>query len=228
MSELALDTATAACAVALRAGAEVYTATPTSARLLEPPAHARELLPAIESVLAESGTTPADIETVAVGIGPGAFTGLRIGVATARAIATARGIGLKPVSSLAALAASGDQSIHSIAMIDARRNEIFYRVGDRDELGTPEEAISAAVAAAERAPSRVVGDGAIKLRRQLIERGIEVPEADSNLHLIDPAAIVVLAQSIEAVDPEAVVPNYIRQPDAKISTRESWLVGAGR
>lgn len=228
MSELAIDTATAACAVALRSGTEVSIAVPPASRLLEPPAHARELLPAIERVFANSGTSIDQLETVVVGVGPGAFTGLRIGVATARAIATARSIGIKPVSSLAALAADRDHAGRTIAMIDARRNEIFYRVAEQDELGSPEDAIAAAVAAAESGPVRAIGDGAIKLRDQLVDRGIVVPDPDDDAHLVDPVAMLDLAQSIEAVEPEAVTPNYIRPPDAKVSTRESWLVGAGR
>lgn len=228
MSELAIDTATAACAVALRVGDEVSVAVPKASRLLEPPAHARELLPAIERVLADSGTSIGEVEYLAVGIGPGAFTGLRIGVATARAIATARGIGIKPVSSLAALAADGDNAAQTIAMIDARRNEIFFRVAATDALGTPQEAIEAAAAAAASGPVRAIGDGAIKLRDRLIERGIEVPEPDDDAHLVDPAAMILIARSVDAVAPENVVPNYIRPPDAKVSSRESWLVGAGR
>lgn len=228
MSELAIDTSTAACAVALLVGDEVHMAMPLASRLLEPPGHARELLPAIEHVIGESGTKIDELESVAVGIGPGAFTGLRIGVATARAIATARGIGVKPVSSLAALAAVQDGAPRTIAMTDARRKEIFYRVDDRDELGSPEAAVAAAAQAAASGPVCAVGDGAIKLRDQLIERGVHVPLPDDDAHLVDPVAMLVIARELQPVEPESVLPNYIRPPDAKVSTRESWLVGAGR
>lgn len=228
MSELAIDTSTAACAVALRVDDEVQMAMPLASRLLEPPAHARELLPAIEHLINDSGTQVADLESIAVGIGPGAFTGLRIGIATARAVATARGVGIKPISSLAALGAVDDDATTTIAMIDARRNEIFYRLADRDELGSPEAVVAVAASAAARGPVRAIGDGAIKLRDQLLEGGVEVPSADDDAHLVDPIAMILLAREVQPVEPEAVLPNYIRPPDAKVSTRESWLVGAGR
>ncbi|MBI2691444.1 MAG: tRNA (adenosine(37)-N6)-threonylcarbamoyltransferase complex dimerization subunit type 1 TsaB [Solirubrobacterales bacterium] len=218
MIELAFDTATAACTVALRrADGELFEITPPPARLTERPAHTTELLSAILEVTARAGVELGDVDRLAVGVGPGAFTGLRIGVATARAIATANGIELTPVSSLAALS-SGEVT----PVIDARRNEFFFRIGDEDRLAGPEQAISEIAAAG--LPS--VGDGAIKLRTLLTDQGVPVPPGDDPIHLVRAARTLDLGRELSSAKPDDVVPNYIRPPDAKVSSRESWLVGA--
>ena len=81
-------------------------------------------MPAVARVLAEAGLAYADLGAIAVGVGPGTFTGLRIGVATARALGSSAGLQLRPVSSLAALAAGIDAE-PTLAVIDARRGEVF-------------------------------------------------------------------------------------------------------
>lgn len=224
--ELAFDTATAACAVALRVDGQTSSVTPDSTRMLESPAHARELLPAIERLLAEANVSAGDVTDLAVGIGPGAFTGLRIGVATARAFATARGLWIRPVSSLAALQAGSDNPETTIAMIDARRNEIFCRIGTEEHLVSPERAVELAAAVASSRPIAAVGDGALKLADQLRASGVDVPDQDDSSHVVNVVAMLDLATEIEPLAPNLVVPNYIRPPDAKVSARESWLVGS--
>jgi tRNA threonylcarbamoyladenosine biosynthesis protein TsaB len=103
---LGFDTSTAAstAAVLLPEG-EAVENVPPPARLSGRPAHASELLPAIDDVMRRAGVGFAELEAIAVGVGPGTFTGLRIGVATARALAKANGLPLRGVSSLAALGA---------------------------------------------------------------------------------------------------------------------------
>lgn len=220
MIELAFDTATAACTVALRrADGELFEIKPPPERLTERPAHTTELLPAILEVAALAGLELGDVDRLAVGVGPGAFTGLRIGVATARAIATANGIELTPVSSLAALGIS-----EVTPVIDARRNEFFFRIGGEDRLAGPEQAL--AEIAAVGLPA--VGDGAIKLREQLTDQGVSVAPNDDPIHLVSAAAMLDLARALDPAKPVEVVPNYIRPPDAKVSSRESWLVGAAK
>jgi tRNA threonylcarbamoyladenosine biosynthesis protein TsaB len=220
MIELAFDTATAACTVALRRpGGELFELTPPPARLTERPAHTTELLPAILEVTNRAGVTLGEVDRLAVGVGPGAFTGLRIGVATARAIATANGIELTPVSSLAALSTT-----EITPVIDARRNEFFFRIAGEDRLAGPEQALAEIVAAGLPA----AGDGAIKLRTELSEQGISVPLGDDPIHLVSAAFMLDLAREVTPLAPDEVVPNYIRPPDAKVSSRESWLVGAAK
>lgn len=220
MIELAFDTATAACTVALRRDdGELFELTPSPERLTERPAHTTELLPAILEVTTRAGVELGEVDRLAVGVGPGAFTGLRIGVATARAIATANGIELTPVSSLAALSTP-----EITPVIDARRNEFFFRIGGEDRLAGPEQALAEIAAAGLPA----AGDGAIKLRSDLGENGISVPAGDDPIHLVSAVAMLDLARGLESAQPDEVVPNYIRPPDAKVSSRESWLVGAAK
>lgn len=219
MIELAFDTSTAACSVALRHDRKLFEILPPATRLTERPAHTTELLPAIVELTSRAGVELGDVGRIAVGVGPGAFTGLRIGVATARAIATANGIGLIPVSSLATLGAGGDTPV-----IDARRNEFFYRIDGEDRLAGPEKAVAEITAAFDPA----VGDGAIKLREAIEAGGVVVPPIDELVHVVNAAVMLNLAKHIEPVDPDEVVPNYIRPPDAKVSSRESWLVGAAK
>jgi tRNA threonylcarbamoyladenosine biosynthesis protein TsaB len=217
--ELAFDTATAACSVALRrADGQVFESRPPATRLVERPAHTTELLPEIVRLCHEAGVATGEIGRVIVGAGPGAFTGLRIGVATARAIATANGTGLIAVSSLAALSAGADGAI---AVIDARRSEFFFRADGEDRLDGPDDAAAEISAAGGVA----VGDGAIKLREQLEAGGVTVPPDDDPRHVISAVTMIELAAELEPAAPDEVVPNYIRPPDAKVSSRASWLVG---
>jgi tRNA threonylcarbamoyladenosine biosynthesis protein TsaB len=218
--ELAFDTSTAACSVALRRDdGKRFDLLPPATRLTEKPAHTTELLPAIVELTGRAGVELGDVGRIAVGVGPGAFTGLRIGVATARAIATANGIGLIPVSSLATLGAGGDTPV-----IDARRNEFFYRIDGEDRLAGPVKAVEEITAALDPA----VGDGALKLREAIEAKGVVVPPIDELVHVVNAAVMLHLAREIEPLDPDQVVPNYIRPPDAKVSSRESWLVGAAK
>lgn len=223
MTTLAFDTATAACSVALRReDGETFAIRPPAARMFEQPAHTTELLPAILELLDRADARLAEVTRVCVGIGPGAFTGLRIGMATARAIATANAIGLVPVSSLAALAAGVGEG--AIPVIDARRREFFHRIAGEDLLAGPDETV-AAVAAAR--PTSVVGDGAVKLRDAFEAAGVRVAPSDDAAHVVSAEALLELGAQLDPVAPDLVVPNYIRPPDAKVSSRESWLV-AGR
>lgn len=220
MNALAFDTATAACSVALRrADGELFEVRPPASRLLERPAHTTELLPAIVEVSERAGVPLREIERVAVGVGPGAFTGLRIGVATARAIATANQTGLIAVSSLAALD-TGDVT----PVVDARRSELYFRTAQTDRLIERAEAIEQIAQAGLPA----IGDGAIKFRAELEAVGVEVAPDDDLVHVIGAAAILDIAAGLAPQAPDEVVPNYIRPPDAKVSSRESWLVGATR
>lgn len=220
MNALAFDTATTACSVALRrADGEVFEIRPPASRLTEKPAHTTELLPAIVELTERSGVSLSEIERVAVGVGPGAFTGLRIGVATARAIATANQTGLIAVSSLAALE-NGDVT----PVVDAKRNELYFRTRASDQLAEPTEAIALIAAAGRPA----IGDGAIKFRAELEAAGVTVAPDDDPAHVISAAVMLEMATTLEPQPPGEVVPNYIRPPDAKVSSRESWLVGASK
>src|ERR1035437_1113945 len=136
MNVLAFDTATAACSVAIRRrDGALFQHRPVTGRMFEQPAHATELLPAIVELLERAQLSWSDLDRLAVGVGPGAFTGLRIGVTTARAIATARSLPLTPVSSLAAPASGTRGETDVLPVIDARRGEFYFRLPADDGAG---------------------------------------------------------------------------------------------
>lgn len=230
MNLLGLDTATAvSSACVLRADGCAFEVVPDPAGLLGPPGHARDLLPAVMRVLGESGLGWADLGGIAVGRGPGSFTGLRVGLATARALAQAHGLPLHGVSSLAALAAgAGADADAVLALIDARRGELFAALYGGGELllapwVAPPAAVLATVAgarAADELPGLVaVGDGSVRSRELLEGSGIQVPPIESPAHVVRALQICRLAREVPASRPDRVFPDYLRDPDAKPATR---------
>ena len=249
MIVLGFDTSTAATAVALR----LADGRTTHARDDPPagahPGHATRLLDMARDLLAQAGIAWSGIDRIAVGVGPGRFTGLRVGVATARGLAQALSVELVGVSSLRALAAAalaalavdgpeaGERSA-ALAVIDARRGEVFaaaYELSDRGvpgELTAPRalapEELSSVVAQAEEAaggaPRRwlAVGDGAPRVRAQLEAAGVSTPPDSSPLHLVSAAAICELGSRAPAASLQEIVPDYRRRPDAELA-----LEGAG-
>ena len=129
---LAMDTATEACSVAVSTSDGVLEELVVAAH-----GHSQLLLPMIQRVLDRAGMTLADIEAIACGVGPGGFTGVRIGVSTAQALAMARGLPVYPVSSLQALAATVPQP-QVLAALDARRGEVYAGVFCQDAQGIPQ------------------------------------------------------------------------------------------
>jgi len=107
----------------------------------EPNTHAEKTLPLVEQVLAETGWTRSSLDRVAVGIGPGSFTGLRVGMALAQGIALGLGIPVVGVGSLRAMAAAVPADRHGlrVPLLDARRSELFAAVYDEtgQELVAP-------------------------------------------------------------------------------------------
>jgi tRNA threonylcarbamoyladenosine biosynthesis protein TsaB len=173
-------------------------------------------------------------------VGPGTFTGLRIGIATARALASANGLQVRPVSSLAALAAGIEaeavaartgrhaEAATLLAVIDAKRGEVFaaeYAPGGDRRWGPlalrPEElAKRVAQGAPERpdAASRPIlaaGDGSVRFRGVLEAAGISVMPDDSRAHVVRALHVCRLAAAVPGVAPQAVLPDYVRAPDAK-------------
>jgi tRNA threonylcarbamoyladenosine biosynthesis protein TsaB len=182
--------------------------------------HAARLLVLVERLLAEAGVRWDDVGRIAVGAGPGGFTGLRIGIATARALAQATGLPLVPVSSLAVLAAgAGDPDGAIAAVLDARRGEVFAGVyAGRRELMAPAALPPAALAdrlLALDAPVRAVGDGAVRFRPELEVAGIAVPADGSAVHRIAAGPLCRLGREGEPAARDAVAPDYRREPDAK-------------
>ncbi|MDP0562871.1 MAG: tRNA (adenosine(37)-N6)-threonylcarbamoyltransferase complex dimerization subunit type 1 TsaB [Candidatus Endonucleobacter sp. (ex Gigantidas childressi)] len=123
MKLLAIDTATEACSVALNINGEII----ENYELL-PRTHSRALLPMVDKLLAESGLVLTEIDGIAFGCGPGAFTGLRVAAAMVQGMAYAVDIPVIPISTLAALAQQGYR-LHGakkvLSAIDARMNEVY-------------------------------------------------------------------------------------------------------
>ncbi|MBA3261576.1 MAG: tRNA (adenosine(37)-N6)-threonylcarbamoyltransferase complex dimerization subunit type 1 TsaB [Thermoleophilaceae bacterium] len=225
MTLLGIDTSTpASAACVLRDDGQSFEVAPEPARLGAGPAHARELMPAVAEVMEGAGVEFARLRAIAVGVGPGTFTGLRIGIATARALASASGLLLRPVSSLAALAAGmreeGAAGDALLPLIDARRGEVFGALHDAggEVLWPPFVATPEVVA--ERVGEaglsvRAAGDGSIRFRRALEAAGIGVDADESGSHVVRALHVCRLARTVPDVAPEAVLPEYLRAPDAK-------------
>ena len=221
-----MDTSTAASAACvLRADGEVFEVAPEPAALAARPAHARELMPAVAGVMERAGLGYGDLEAIAVGVGPGTFTGLRIGIATARALASANGLQVRPVSSLAALAAGieaagADDSASLLAVIDAKRGEVFaaeYAPGGGRRWGPlalPPEDLAERVRTESTGPL-AAGDGSVRFRGVLEAAGISVMPDDSRAHVVRALHVCRLAAAVPGVAPQAVLPDYLRAPDAK-------------
>ena len=219
MTLLGIDTSTsAACACVLRADGESFELAPPPERLQRPPAHASELMPAVAEVMDRAEIGWGDLDAIAVGVGPGMFTGLRIGIATARALATASGLPLRPVSSLAALAAGIDAPLR-LPLIDARRGEVFGALYDGDERVWPPFALPPAELVGrlrdEGFTPLAAGDGSVRFREVLDEAGIQVEPDDSEAHVVRALHVCRLGTGAPDQPPEAVLPDYLRDPDAK-------------
>jgi tRNA threonylcarbamoyladenosine biosynthesis protein TsaB len=223
MTLLGFDTSTqATSACVLRPDGQAFERDPEPAALLGRPGHSAELMPAVAAVMEAAGVGWGDLDAIAVGVGPGTFTGLRIGIATARALAHAAGLEVRTVSSLAALAAGLDPARARLALIDARRGELFAALerpgGEHWEpfVTTPEglaERLSKAFPGPER--PLAAGDGAIRFRALLEAAEVEVPPDGSRLHLVRAVNVCRLAGGAPPTAPEAVLPLYLREPDAK-------------
>lgn len=219
MTVLGFDTATAATsACVLRADGRAFEHVPAPEELASRPAHGSELLPRVAEVMDAAGVGFGELSAIAVGVGPGTFTGLRVGIATARALARAHGLGVHPVSSLAAVAA-GIEAPHRLAAIDARRGEVFAALHADDGAGWPPfvaapEALADRVREAGTGPV-AAGDGAVRFREVLEAAGARVEPDGSQVHAVRALHICRLAAGVAAVPPEAVLPDYLRAPDAK-------------
>lgn len=198
--------------------------------------HAENLTPAIDFICGQAGIELSEIGVVAVDVGPGLFTGLRVGVATAKAIAFGLRVPMIGVSSLDLLAFPVRFSNRLIVTaIDARRGELYYafyrqvpggvqRLGDH-QLGTPDDLASELIASADEV--LLVGDGAIRYAEafeglakvELVDRDKCHPSAESLVQLAHARA---LREEFERSD--VIEPIYLRRPDAEIN----WSVREGR
>ena len=220
---LALETATAACSAALCAADGSVVAETVA---LEGPAHTQRLLPGVHQVLREAGAEWADVDTIAVGLGPGAFTGLRIGIATARALAQADGrVRLAGVPTTAALAlalaatAPGAAERALAPLIDGKRHEVFAAVYAASGGGLSVIEDVAIVPADDlRAWLERLGEVLVGGDGALLYAGL-LPASARAAGIVAPTAAMVgraVAVGIPGVawGADAVLPLYGRVPDA--------------
>ena len=220
---IGFDTATDDTAVAaLRDGELLFS------RSVEPetggrPRHANCLLPQVEAAAAAAGGWEG-VERIAVGVGPGSFTGLRIGIATAKALAQALAVELAAVGTLPALArgagiaAGGDRAL--LAALDARRGELFAALyGPAGEqiwepfVATPAQ-LRERIARLRESPL-AAGSGAVRFRDELQEGGAEVPSETDPSHRVAAREVCALGMLADPANPEDVAPIYLRPPDAQ-------------
>jgi tRNA threonylcarbamoyladenosine biosynthesis protein TsaB len=214
MKLLAFDTASAACSVA------VWDETEVRAHRFErrQRGQVETLVPMIESVLAESGLDYEALDAIAVTRGPGTFTGLRIGLATARGLALAAGrplIGLTTLETIAAAACSPSSDRYVCVTIEARRGEVYTQTFAPDGAPYDEPAALVPQAAIDRAVASgaiLAGDAASRLAA--LSDGLEFLPGDGL-----PDAVVLAARAARMPLPavgEVVSPFYLRAPDAKL------------
>lgn len=211
MLVLALDTAGAATqSCLLDAGADRVLAEASRAMAS---GHAEALLPMIEDVLAKAGRDYADIARIAVTVGPGSFTGVRIALSAARAMGLALEKPVIGVSTLEALGAEGgDGRDPVIAAIDARRDEIYAQIFAADGTAMTSPMVAAAGIVADLAPAgpvRVIGSGAPTLAA---ERALFRQVGAAAVPAIATIARLAAMKPIPGAPPS---PLYLRGPDAK-------------
>ena len=191
MLTLAFDTGTAVAASALVDDGEV---------LGERFSRAVTLLEDVDALLRQAGAHPSDLDRLAVGIGPGSFTGTRIGLAVARGLALARDLPTAGVSTLDALAAGANGAA---PVIDARRGEVFIAgpVAVKPDALPFEQGTTC------------VGDGALLYRDLLEAAGLVVPPDDDERHRVRARFHALLARDFGLAD--EIQPLYVRAPDAQ-------------
>jgi tRNA threonylcarbamoyladenosine biosynthesis protein TsaB len=187
------------------------------------PRHSTALLAEVECA-AEAAGGWGEVGAIAVGLGPGSFVGIRIGLATAHGLAASTGL---PVSGVCTLDALGRAMAErapapgtSLALLDARRGEVFVALysGAGERLWAPfvtaPEALGERLAGL-RAPPLAAGSGAVRFRDELASRGVEVPGDDDPVHRVAARHVCALATAAGTGGGSGLDPIYLRVPDAQ-------------
>lgn len=208
MKILALDTSLNACSVALVEADQVR------ASVIRPMqrGHQEQLAPMVAEILGEAGVRASELDRIAVTLGPGSFTGLRVGLSYAKGFALGLGVPLLGFSTLACLAAMSDAKGAALAVIDARREQLYAQLFEGQRPVAAPFALSLGDLAALTAlpeVDAVIGSGAELLQARFPDARITTIES------LDPVALARLAA---VTDAESARPDpvYIREPDAKL------------
>jgi len=210
MKVLAIDTALAACGIAITDGDRTL----ASHRRVMGRGQAEVLLPEVRAAMQAAGLGFADLDLIAVTIGPGSFTGIRTGIAAARGLGLATG---KPVIGIVTLdvlaAAAGPQALPVVALIDAHRGEVYGRAPGGEPFASP---VGDVLALLPPGPLALVGSGAALVAALAPGRCRVLDVAPDP----DPVVLARLAAerfaALGGVPPAPAVPLYLRAPDAKL------------
>jgi tRNA threonylcarbamoyladenosine biosynthesis protein TsaB len=219
---LALDTTTKAGSAAILANGVVLVEHEGDPTLT----HGQRLPGELMRVLDEANVRIEDIELFAVAAGPGSFTGLRVGIATVQGLAMARARRVAPISALEALARAGISAGCPIAAwMDAQRGEVFAELYAPDGRGRlivaqssrPGVILDRWAEMTDIARAVFIGDGAVRYRELITERAGGQAQVTPAPPLAGLLAEIAAADPARAVLPHAVVPIYIRAPDAELA-----------
>lgn len=217
MIVLAIDTATTDLVVGLveTGGGDGRTLTTLAERVVPTRSHNELLVPTVQELLTETGQEFSDLGAVVVGCGPGPFTGLRVGMATASAFGQALGIPVHGVCTHDAVAAliadetdSDAESVSALVVTDARRREVYwaqYRGGAR--VAGPDVVAPASL--------QLDGENAVEVLSVPGNLRDQLPVAAESVTYVAPRPAGLVAVADLAATPEPFVPLYLRRPDAK-------------
>jgi tRNA threonylcarbamoyladenosine biosynthesis protein TsaB len=187
------------------------------------PLHATGLLREVEQAAAAAGGWQA-VDLIAVGLGPGTFTGIRVGIATARGLGVSLGLPLRGVCTLDALGRgireAGDGG-SALAVLDGWRGEVFAALYDAGGKRLWEPAVHRPEELAERVaslgePPLVAGSGAVRFRQELTRDGVRIADDSDPVHRVAARHLCALAAAPAAEgDSEELAPIYLRPPDAE-------------
>ena len=219
MRVLAVETSTLAGGVALVEGERLV-----AEYLLDVSVtHSERLLATIDHVLCDAGWTPRDVQGLAVAVGPGSFTGLRVGIGTVKGLALALGVPVAAVPTLDAMAAALPWvSLPVCPVLHARRNEVYAALYRWDGEGVRRESEYLALAPAElaarlTAPTLLLGDGADAVHSP------HARHAPRRRRVPSPACVAVLGRARlalgETVDAASLMPFYLRPSEAELRRR---------
>jgi len=193
--------------------------------------HSQRLLPAIQQVMADSGVSWQELSAIAVSAGPGSFTGLRIGLSTAKGLAMATGKPLISVSSLSTLACQLPWTTRLICpLLDARKQEVYAAFYRSDEDGIPRRSGAIEAITPEDLAQRInedvifIGDGA-EIYREVLTKGVRGQASFANpaIFFLRAAALgasaLVKWQRGEVLDTASTTPDYIRLSEAEINLK---------
>lgn len=223
MAVVGFDTATADTAVCAMRGGKVLYEELLGLAADGSPRHSTALLAEVERAVGAAGGWDA-IDRLAVGLGPGSFVGIRIGIATARGLAASTRLPVTGVCTLDALGrALGELAgleRGRLPVLDARRGEVFAALYSPTAERLWKPFVAAPGELAERvaelpAPPLAAGSGAVRFRDELASRGADVPEDTDPVHRIAARHVCALAEAAPERGEERLEPIYLRAPDAE-------------